>query len=85
MYDLKVNLKSAGLLFLSLLFFGAFWLFLLAADTLPILIMVPLLLALLSLAGIILCFVPFFKDHMWLIPIADLVIGSVVAVIIHFI
>ncbi|SMC31986.1 hypothetical protein SAMN06296952_0192 [Oscillospiraceae bacterium] len=86
MYDLKINLKRSVLLFLSLMFLGTLVLFAIIGGFIstPIL-MFPILLAVLSIAGIILCFVPFFKDHMWLIPIADVLIGAIVAVIIHFI
>ena len=86
MYDLKINLKRSVLLFLSLMFLGTLVLFAIIGGYVssPIL-MFPILLAVLSIAGIILCFVPFFKDHMWLIPIADVLIGAIVAVIIHFI
>ena len=86
MYDLKINLKRSVLLFLSLMFLGTLVLFAIIGGFIstPIL-MFPILLAVLSIAGIILCFVPFFKDHMWLIPIADVLISAIVAVIIHFI
>ena len=86
MYDLKINLKRSVLLFLTLIFLGTLVLLAIIGGyvSAPIL-MLPILLAALSLAGIILCFVPFFKDRIWLISIAEILIGAIVAVIIHFI
>jgi hypothetical protein len=85
MFDMGKNLIKTLVFFLSLLFIGfAILLALIAANTF-VLIMVPLLLAILAVAGIILSFVPIFKDKLWLIPVAQVIVASVIALIVHFI
>lgn len=85
MFDLGKNLIKTLVFFLSLLFIGfAILLALIAANTF-VLIMVPLLLVILAVAGIVLTFVPIFKDKLWLIPVAQVIVASVIALIVHFI
>lgn len=85
MFDLGKNLIKTLVFFLSLLFIGfAILLALIAANTF-VLIMVPLLLVILAVAGIVLAFVPIFKDKLWLIPVAQVIVASVIALIVHFI
>lgn len=85
MFDLGKNLIKTLVFFLSLLFTGfAILLALIAANTF-VLIMVPLLLVILAVAGIVLTFVPIFKDKLWLIPVAQVIVASVIALIVHFI
>lgn len=85
MFDMGKNLIKTLVFFLSLLFIGfAILLALIAANTF-VLIMVPLLLVILAVAGIVLAFVPIFKDKLWLIPVAQVIVASVIALIVHFI
>lgn len=85
MFDLGKNLIKTLVFFLSLLFIGfAILLALIAANTF-VLILVPLLLVILAVAGIVLTFVPIFKDKLWLIPVAQVIVASAIALIVHFI
>ncbi len=85
MFDLGKNLIKTLVFFLSLLFIGFAILLAIIADNTFVLIMVPLLLVILAVAGIVLAFVPIFKDKLWLIPVAQVIVASVIALIVHFI
>lgn len=84
MYDLKNNLVNSAIVLLSLIFIGMAFLLTLVAESAAVALLLPILLILLAVIGIILTFVPFFKDHIRLIPVVDAVVGIIVAVIIHF-
>ncbi len=64
MFDLGKNLIKTLVFFLSLLFIGFAILLAIIADNTFVLIMVPLLLVILAVAGIVLAFVPIFKDKL---------------------
>ena len=85
MFDMGKNLIKTLVFFLSLLFIGFAILLALIADNTFVLIMVPLLLVILAVAGIVLAFVPIFKNKLWLIPVAQVIVASVIALIVHFI
>ncbi len=84
MYDLKNNLVNSAIVLLSLIFIGTAFLLTLVAESAAVALLLPILLILLAVVGIILTFVPFFKDNIRLIPVVDAVVGIIVAVIIHF-
>lgn len=85
MYDLKDNLIRSAIVLLSILFIGLILLMTLVAHSIIVAILLPLLFTLLTVTGLILTFVPFFKDKLWLIPIVDIAVGAIVAVIVHFV
>ena len=45
----------------------------------------PVLLLAFTLLNVILCHVPFLRDHLWIILPIDAVLGIIAAVIVHFI
>jgi hypothetical protein len=85
MFDLGKDLIKTLIFFLSCMFIGVSLMMALIASNTFVLIMVPLLLVILAVVGIILTFIPFFKDKLWLIPIAQIIAASAVALIVHFI
>ena len=85
MFDIGKNLIKTLIFFLSILFIGVAILTALIADSTFVMIMVPLLLLILGAVGVILTIVPVFKDKLWLVPIIQILIASIVAVIVHFI
>lgn len=85
MFDLGKNLIKTLIFFLSILFIGVAILTALIAGSTFVMIMVPLLLLILGAVGVILTIVPVFKDKLWLVPIIQILIAAIVAVIVHFI
>lgn len=85
MFDLGKNLIKTLIFFLSILFIGVAILTALIAESTFVMIMVPLLLLILGAVGVILTIVPVFKDKLWLVPIIQILIAAIVAVIVHFI
>ena len=85
MFDISKNLIKTLIFFLSILFIGVSILTALIADSTFVMIMVPLILLILGVLGVVLTLVPVFKDRIWIIPIIQILIASIVAVIVHFI
>ena len=85
MFDIGKNLIKTLIFFLSILFIGVAILTALIADSTFLMIMVPLLLLILGVLGVVLTLVPVFKDKIWILPIIQILIASIVAVIVHFI
>ena len=85
MFDIGKNLIKTLIFFLSILFIGVAILTALIADSTFVMIMVPLLLLILGVLGVVLTLVPVFKDKLWLVPIIQILIAAIVAVIVHFI
>ena len=84
MLEIGSHLIKSLIFFLACIFVGAAVLVMLAGGSAAARILVPGLFILMVIAGVVLTFVPFFKDKLWLIPIVETVIGLGTALIIHF-
>ena len=85
MFDLGKNLIRTLIFFLSFLFIGVSLVMALIAGNIFMLIMVPLMFVVLGVTGIVLTFVPGFKDKLWTIPALQIIVAVVTALIVHFI
>ena len=77
---IKAIVFSLVMMFLALLFL----MFLLGAS-IRVWLFLPVLLLAFTLLNVILCHVPFLRDHLWIILPIDAVLGIIAAVILHFI
>ncbi len=84
MFDWSKTLLRTLLFFLICLFFGTVLSMFIIGSAMFDMIMVPILFALFAIIAFILTFIPFFENKLWLIPLIEVVVAVIIALIAYF-
>ena len=85
MLDFGSKFIKAIVFSLVTMFLALLLLFFFVGESMILRLFLPVLLLAFTLLNVILCHVPFLRDHLWIILPIDAVLGIIAAVIVHFI